>query len=419
MRSDTGFSADKRSSATAPEFCEGIPARGGVVIDMQSSETLAELKRSIGDYGNVVTRRKGAIGWFEHLVKRGLRKLILRHLDQQREINQIVARALEELCAEAHARGKLTAELQEIRETLTAISAQRNMPAFLGLAADPEYAAERNRLRQSILDRLEGCAPEGATPAEMSGYISEAALRFGVTIEMLQQHAPCGAQGKLLEIGSNPYFLTLLLTESFPKFDRMGVNYFEGAFPPESMQRQSIIDPRGRLREAPFFHADIERHSLEVLANFDVCLFCEVIEHLAFDPAFALFNVACTLRPGGLLLLTTPNPARLENLEKMACDRASFSDPISGYGVHGRHNREYAANELIDLCSATGLTVLTAKTLDVTPTIYSRDAEAKGYGAYHILLARLDESPRLYRPSWLYRSFTPESLASGASLAPA
>jgi SAM-dependent methyltransferase len=385
-------------------------------MDMQLSETLAELNRSVGNYGNVVARRKGVLGRFEHLVKRGLRKLILRHLDQQREINQLVARALEELVADARAQEKPAAGLQEAPR---ASPARHNLTACLGLAADPEYAAERNRLRQSILDRLEGCTPEGATPAEMSGYIGEAALRFGVTIELLQQYVLCGAQGKLLEIGSNPYFLTLLLTESFPKFDRMGVNYFEGAFPPKSMQRQSVTDPRGRLSEATFFHADIERHSLEALANFDVCLFCEVLEHLPFDPAFALFNVVRTLRPGGLLLLTTPNPARLENLEKMVRDRASFSDPVSGYGIHGRHNREYAANELIDLCSATGLTVLTAKTLDVMPTIYSRDAEAKGYGAYHIVLARLDESPRLDRPSWLYRSFAPESLASSASLSPA
>ncbi|MGH9751776.1 MAG: class I SAM-dependent methyltransferase [Blastocatellia bacterium] len=369
---------------------------------------LADLKRSVGNYGNVVARRKGALGRFERLVKRGLRKLILRHLDQQREINQLVLSALEELVTDARA-----------RERPRASPARRNLPAWLGLAADPEYAVERNRLRQSILDRLEGCTPEGGTPAEMSGYIGEAALRFGVTIELLQQYVLGEAQGKLLEIGSNPYFLTLLLTESFPKFDRMGVNYFEGAFPPKSIQRQSVTDPRGRLSEAPFFHADIERHSLEELASFDICLFCEVLEHLPFDPAFALFNVVRTLRPGGLLLLSTPNPARLENLEKMARDRASFSDPVSGYGIHGRHNREYAANELIDLCSATGLTVLTAKTLDVMPTIYSRDAEAKGYGAYHIVLARLDESPRLNRPSWLYRSFTPERLASSASLSPA
>jgi len=380
------------------------------------AQTLAELKRSGADYGNVVARRKGVLGQFERLAKRGLRKLILRHLDQQREINQLVVRVLEELVNNEGANGKLTTQPPE---TPTTTPVHHNLTAYLGLAADPQYAAERNRLRQSILDRLEGCTPEGATPAEMSGYIGEAALRFGVTIEVLQKYVLRVAQGKLLEIGSNPFFLTLLLKESFPQLDRMGVNYFEGAFSPKSMQQQFVTDPRGRLSEVTFFHADIERHNLDGLANFDVCLFCEVLEHLPFDPAWALFNVVRTLRHGGLLLLTTPNPARLENLEKMLRDRASFSDPVSGYGIHGRHNREYAANELIELCSATGLKILIAKTVDAMPTIYSRDAEAKGYGAYHMILARLDEAPRLVRPAWLYRSFPLERLALNTPLTPA
>src|SRR5262249_16403086 len=142
-------------------------------MDTQLSEILVELKRSICNYGNVFARRKGALGRFEHLVKRGLRKLILRHLDQRREINQLSVRALEELVSDGRVQEKLTTELQE---TPRASPARHDLTACLGLAADPEYAAERNRLRQSILDRLEGCTPEGATPAEMSGYIGEAAL---------------------------------------------------------------------------------------------------------------------------------------------------------------------------------------------------------------------------------------------------
>jgi SAM-dependent methyltransferase len=252
----------------------------------------------------------------------------------------------------------------------------------------------------------------------MAGYIGEAALRFGATIELLQRYVASGAQGQWLETGSNPYFLTLLLKESFPELAYMGVNYFAGGFPPQSMQQQSVIDPRGCLREVAFFHADVERHSLKAVGTFDICLFCEVLEHLPFDPAWALCNIVCTLRPGGVLLLTTPNPARLDNLEKMIRHRATFSDPVSGYGIHGRHNREYAASELIELCTATGLTILEVKTIDVIPTLYSRDAEAKGYGAYHMLVARLDETPRLVRPAWLYRSFTPERLASSSPLMP-
>jgi SAM-dependent methyltransferase len=364
------------------------------------SKTLAELKRSVNNYGNVDPGQSGVIGQVENLVNRGLRRLILRHIYQQREINQSVVSALDQL---------VSPPLPMATQDLT---------TFLGLTPDPQYLAERVSFRQSILDQVKGCSPADATPAEMAGYIGEAALRFGATIQLLQRHVAGGAHGKLLEIGSNPYFLTLLLRDSFPDLDCMGVNYFEGAFPGQSMQKQSVIDPQGRLSEAEFFHADVERHSLDSLGAFDVSLFCEVLEHLPYDPAWALFNIVRTLRIGGLLMLTTPNPARLENLEKMIRDRASFSDPVSGYGIHGRHNREYSASELIELCSATGLTILEAQTIDVVPTEYSRDAEAKGYGAYHMILARLDNTARLVRPAWLYRSYQPGQLESISPLLP-
>ena len=366
-------------------------------------QTLADLKRSVDSYGSVDAKHDGVIGQVEHLMNRGLRRLILKQIYQQREINQAIVSAFDQLAAPA-------------RTEAVPPPANPDLQAFLGLEADPEYAAERDRLRQSILDSVAGCSPADATPGEMAGYIGEAALRFGATIELLRQHVGSTAKGRLLEIGSNPYFLTLLLKDSFPFLDCMGVNYFEGRSPGQSMQKQSVIDPRGRMSEAVFFHADVERHSLEAIGAFDVCLFCEVLEHLPYDPSWALFNIVRTLRPGGLLLLTTPNPARIENLEKLIRHRATFSDPISGYGIHGRHNREYSASELIELCSLTGLSVIEAKTIEVVPTLYSRSIESKGYGAYHMILARLDNTSRLVRPAWLYRSFSAERLASNSPL---
>jgi SAM-dependent methyltransferase len=90
-------------------------------MNTQLSENLAELKRSIGNYGNVFARRKGALSRFEYLVKRVLRKLILRHLDQQREINQLILRVLEELITGARA-----------QETPKASTAQHNLTASNG-----------------------------------------------------------------------------------------------------------------------------------------------------------------------------------------------------------------------------------------------------------------------------------------------
>src|SRR5262252_8508763 len=180
----------------------GHTQRDGMDTSHLVSQTLAELTQSVGNYGSVVARRKGVFGQVEHLAKRGLRKLILRHLDQQREINQAVVRALEQLTTDVQALEQRTTQLQA---ALAPPPAHHDLTAFLGLTADPHYVVERTRLRQSILERLEGCSPADATPAEMAGYIGEAALRFGATIELLQQYVASGAQGQLLEIGSNPY----------------------------------------------------------------------------------------------------------------------------------------------------------------------------------------------------------------------
>src|SRR5262249_27518293 len=152
---------------------------------------------------------------------------------------------------------------------------------------------------------------------------------------------------RLLEIGSNPYFLTLLLAERFPQLDHLGVNYFGATSP--AFESQAIVDGRRRLAESRFLHADIERHDLAPAGLFDVVLFCEVLEHLPYDPGWALFNVVRRLKAGGQLILTTPNPARLENIYKLIGQRETFSDPVSGHGIHGRHNREYSARELREM----------------------------------------------------------------------
>jgi 2-polyprenyl-3-methyl-5-hydroxy-6-metoxy-1,4-benzoquinol methylase len=116
-----------------------------------------------------------------------------------------------------------------------------------------------------------------------------------------------------------------------------------------------------------------------------VCLFCEVIEHLVQDPAWALFNLASRLRVGGHIILTTPNPARLENISRLIFHSGSPGDPISGYGIHGRHNREYTLDELTSLLTGTGFKVLRSRTIDVAPGPWSKAAEVSGYGQYILI----------------------------------
>ena len=300
-----------------------------------------------------------------------------------------------------------------------AVSPQLALRRHLGLISNPTYAELRNQERAEVIERLAGCSPNDASPEEMEGYLQEAALRFRETLEWSETalaRVPVGVIPRILEVGSNPYFLTILLLERFSGLDHLGINYFGDNAQLGKTYEQRIIDPTEAIASTSFLYADVEQTWLEQVEPVDVCLFCEVIEHLPFDPGWAMFNLASRLKPGGTVILTTPNPARWENVERLALHTGTKDDPISAYGLHGRHNREYTADELADLMTGTGLSVRRQRTLDVFPNEWSESAEARGYGAYHVIEGVLDSGPSLYRPSWLYRSFAPGVLEATGPL---
>jgi 2-polyprenyl-3-methyl-5-hydroxy-6-metoxy-1,4-benzoquinol methylase len=77
-----------------------------------------------------------------------------------------------------------------------------------------------------------------------------------------------------------------------------------------------------------------------------------------------LKEIKRVLKPNGILILTTPNVSRLENVSKMISGENIY-DPYSGYGPYGRHNREYNRHELNLLLNHLGFTVESMFTADV------------------------------------------------------
>lgn len=261
--------------------------------------------------------------------------------------------------------------------------------------------------RVELLEWLSTWAPEGSKPQEMAGYIRQSAGRYLATARLLEQEAPQGA--KVLEIGSDPYYLPLFLRKIRPDLDWTGTNWFKE--PKLGPQIGKTIDKKtGESAEIPFFSYNVEGKEEGALKpeSYDVALYCEVLEHLFEDPVQSLENLHGVLKPGGHLLLTTPNPARLYNLQRLVL-RQSFYDPISGYGPYGRHNREYAVGELRDLLDNVGFDVVSATTIETTHDwLYRRAAAKLGYGEHHLVWAkRRPGKARRYRPEWLYRSFEP------------
>ncbi|WP_104780744.1 MULTISPECIES: class I SAM-dependent methyltransferase [Streptomyces] len=95
----------------------------------------------------------------------------------------------------------------------------------------------------------------------------------------------------------------------------------------------------------------------------DAVLFSEVVEHLV-DPDAALDEIRRILRPGGHLMLSTPNLAAWYNRGLLLAGVQPVFSEVSLRGIHGRpgkevvgHLRLYTARALQEFVAASGFTV--------------------------------------------------------------
>jgi 2-polyprenyl-3-methyl-5-hydroxy-6-metoxy-1,4-benzoquinol methylase len=95
--------------------------------------------------------------------------------------------------------------------------------------------------------------------------------------------------------------------------------------------------------------------------SLDFAVFAEVLEHLKLSPIPVLREIRSLLKPGGRLLLTTPNIARLQHVEALAAgenflepfpDDLSMSHDATDYV---EHVREYSVREVVEAVEGAGL----------------------------------------------------------------
>jgi GT2 family glycosyltransferase/SAM-dependent methyltransferase len=101
-------------------------------------------------------------------------------------------------------------------------------------------------------------------------------------------------------------------------------------------------------------------------ACFDAVLCCEMLEHLHTDPMGLVAEINRVLKPGGLLLLTTPNVVCTHALDYAMKGESPY---VYGKFERGgaptdRHNREYTATEVGQLAQFGGFHIVSLKTND-------------------------------------------------------
>jgi len=92
------------------------------------------------------------------------------------------------------------------------------------------------------------------------------------------------------------------------------------------------------------------------LPRYDVVVMAEVIEHLHTSPRLVLGFLYTLMRPGGVLIVQTPNAVRLGARLKLLAGRNPYA-LIREDIANPDHFREYTLRELRDYAGGAGLTV--------------------------------------------------------------
>ena len=260
----------------------------------------------------------------------------------------------------------------------------------------------------------------GQPVGHLDGYVDDSLWRFLYTWGLVRD-----LSGSCLELGANPYFTTHLLDEH-TSLDLTLANYYGERG--EATETVSYL-PTGsterveKARCSTLFNVEEDTFPYDD-DHFDVVLFCEMIEHMLMDPLHTLREIRRVLKPGGVLVLTTPNVARLNNVMAVL-NGANLYDPYSGFGPYGRHNREYTRDELHRVLAFTGYDVDESLTADGHPTTaahWPHHAEVApllqgrrpDLGHYLFVRARATGVPRDGLPSFLFRSWPTDVLVDDA-----
>jgi SAM-dependent methyltransferase len=229
-------------------------------------------------------------------------------------------------------------------------------------------------------------------------YIETHVRRFYETLRLLP---PLPPENRVLELGAIPYYLTILLRK-FPGLNVDTLSFFEFETAERTTHQVENTDT-GERYDFDYAPLNVERDVFPSAdETYDLVLCCELLEHLLINPSHMLYEIHRVLKPGGYLLLTTPNVLRWENVLSLLKGR-NINDCYHGNGIYGRHNREYSALEVTQLLEANGFLIESVETRSVYGSELLNKLPLLGNRRDNIFaLARAVEGPRASFPGNLY-----------------
>ena len=244
-------------------------------------------------------------------------------------------------------------------------------------------------------------------------YIETHLTRLEKTLEITPRG---GAGDRILEMGAYLQITPALRT-------RLGYGEVRACYygPAGQVERRTITSAQNEE-----FRCDVELFDAEkdpfpyADAYFSTVMCCELLEHLTEDPLHMLSEINRILKPGGHLVLTTPNIGSLRAIRAIlegyhpGFFPAYIRPPEDGQAPEARHNREYTPKEIALLLLDSGFEVTQLETgafrdepkpehawVEHLLDRYDLSRELRGDGIYAV--GRKTGPVRERYPSWLYQ----------------
>src|SRR5579862_159616 len=278
-----------------------------------------------------------------------------------------------------------------IFEYLNLLASRRDVARALGERAARYVKEECNWDRvaqlyasflQSVVDHTEwkeselptaGLPPTAAAPKatpedittwaanpESQGYLDTHLTRLTKTLEITP---PGGPEDRILEMGAY-----LQITPALRS--KLGYGCVRGCYygPLGRVEHRTVVSAEGETFDCAIDLFNAEKDAFPYPdGHFSTVLCCELIEHLTEDPMHMMSEINRVVKPGGHLVLTTPNIASLRGIAAVLVGFhpgifTAYIRPRTDGEVEARHNREYAPVEIQRLLENSGFTVTLTET---------------------------------------------------------
>jgi glycosyltransferase involved in cell wall biosynthesis/SAM-dependent methyltransferase len=198
-------------------------------------------------------------------------------------------------------------------------------------------------------DYILSWAPDAAAKRYMETHLT----RFEKTLAITP---PGGSDDRILEMGSYLQITPALET-------RLGYGEVRGCYygPAGKVDQRTVQSSDGREFHCTLELFDAEKDRFPYADGYFSTVLCgELVEHLTEDPMHMMAEINRILRPGGHLVLTTPNIGSLRAISAIMAGYhpgffpAYIRPRVEGEEPEARHNREYTAREIVHLFRSAG-----------------------------------------------------------------